>query len=58
MQQVKYLSEKLKQRAAELELVSEILATRKELDALAAGRPIDQVLSGWRLEVLADVLTD
>ncbi len=58
VQQVKYLSEKLKRRATELELVSEILATRKELDALAAGRPIDQVLSGWRLEVLADVLTD
>lgn len=58
VQRTKYLGDKLKRRAAELEIVSEVLATRKELEALATGRPLDQVLGGWRLTVLADVLTD
>lgn len=57
LQQVKRLTEALKRFANELDLASEVLATRKELEALAAGRRVDEVFSGWRKELLADVLS-
>lgn len=42
--------------AKELEIASEVLATRKDLEDIAAGRDIAGVLGGWRSEVLADRL--
>lgn len=57
LQTAKALGERLKRVAAELNVAGEILATRKELESIAAGRDIDQVLSGWRSEVLRDALS-
>jgi ribonuclease D len=42
--------------AAELELVPEVLATRRELELLADGRRDGEVLRGWRRSVLGERL--
>jgi ribonuclease D len=56
LQEVKRLTQTLKQLASDLDIASEVLATRKELEALASGRPVADVFGGWRKELLADVL--
>ena len=57
LQEVKRLAEQLKKVATELNVASEVLATRKDLEAIAAGRRVDQVLSGWRKELLNEALS-
>jgi ribonuclease D len=50
---LKALQEEVRQRAAKLGIEPEIVATRRELAALAAGSPPAHLASGWRAEVLA-----
>lgn len=57
LQEVKRLTEQLKKVATELNVANEVLATRKDLEAIAAGRRVDQVLSGWRKELLNEALS-
>jgi ribonuclease D len=49
---VKALQENARQRAAALGLEPEILATRRDLVALAAGRPPAHLRDGWRAAAL------
>ena len=49
---VKALQEDARKRAAELGLEPEILATKRDLVALAAGRPPAHLRDGWRAVVL------
>ncbi|MFM1886921.1 MAG: hypothetical protein RL026_2078 [Pseudomonadota bacterium] len=52
-QRLKQLGARLRERAATLELAPELLATRRDLEALATGRHAQsQVLQGWRREVI------
>jgi len=53
---VKALSSVAQSIAKELDIASEVLATRKDLEDIAAGRDAASVLGGWRAEVLADRL--
>lgn len=50
---VTVLQEALKRRATELGISAEVLATRKDINALAAGSAPQRVFSGWRLAALA-----
>jgi ribonuclease D len=54
---VKRLGSALQARAQELSLASEVLATRRDLESIARGAPIAQVLHGWRSAELEPVLT-
>jgi ribonuclease D len=49
---VKRLAEIASAIAAELEIGAEVLATRRELERLAAGRQDVNLLRGWRAEVV------
>jgi ribonuclease D len=49
---VKQLSSLLQQRATQLEIASEVLATRRELESIARGETSAEVLQGWRREVI------
>ncbi|MGA1422977.1 MAG: ribonuclease D [Steroidobacteraceae bacterium] len=53
---VKRLSGVTQTIAKELDIASEVLATRKDLEDLAAGRDAASVLGGWRADILADRL--
>jgi ribonuclease D len=53
---VKALQEKVRERAAALGIEPEILATRRDLVALAAGDPPEHLRTGWRAEILAPLL--
>jgi ribonuclease D len=53
---VKALSSVAQAVAKELDIASEVLATRKDLEDIAAGRDAANVLGGWRADVLADRL--
>jgi ribonuclease D len=53
---VKRLGNALQARAQELSLVPEVLATRRDLESIARGAPISQVLHGWRGAELEAVL--
>jgi ribonuclease D len=50
------LSECVRLKATELTLAPEVLATSRDLKRIARGDAIDQVLEGWRLEVLGATL--
>jgi ribonuclease D len=53
---VKALQERVRQHAARLGIEPEILATRRDLAAVAAGRPPPHLLAGWRAAELAPLL--
>jgi ribonuclease D len=53
---VKALSSVAQAIAKELDIASEVLATRKDLEEIASGRDAASILGGWRAEVLADRL--
>jgi ribonuclease D len=53
---VKGLQERVRQRAASLGIEPEILATRRDLVAVAAGKPPPHLRQGWRARELAAVL--
>ncbi len=53
---VKRLSGVTQTIAKELDIASEVLATRKDLEDIAAGRDAASVLGGWRADILADRL--
>jgi ribonuclease D len=52
---VKALQESVRARAKALGLEPEILATRRDLAALAAGNPPPHLVSGWRAAQLAGI---
>ena len=53
---VKALQERVRQRAAELGIEPEILATRRDLVAVALGTPPRHLREGWRARELAPLL--
>jgi ribonuclease D len=53
---VKKLGSIVQARAAELELTSEVLATRRDLEQIAHGRKDVPPLEGWRREVIGEQL--
>jgi ribonuclease D len=53
---VKALQEQVRQHAAKLGIEPEILATRRDLVAVAAGRPPAHLTQGWRAAELAALL--
>jgi ribonuclease D len=52
----KRLSQKVQGVAQELNIAPEVLATRKDLEAIARGVEPDKVLRGWRATLLAEIL--
>jgi ribonuclease D len=46
----------LQKRATELNVASEVLATRRELESIARGDLDVPVLKGWRREVVGEAL--
>ena len=53
---VKGLQEQVRQQAARLRIEPEILATRRDLVAVAAGRPPAHLTHGWRAAELAELI--
>ena len=53
---VKSLQERVRQRAAVLGIEPELLATRRDLAALALGDPPEHLRTGWRAQELAPLL--
>ena len=53
---VKSLQERVRQRAAMLGIEPELLATRRDLAALALGNPPEHLRTGWRAQELAPLL--
>jgi len=53
---VKSLQERVRQRAAMLGIEPELLATRRDLAALALGDPPEHLRTGWRAQELAPLL--
>ena len=53
---IKDLQEQVRQRAAAIGIEPEILATRRDLIALAGGAPPKHLTTGWRANVVADLL--
>ena len=53
---VKRLSSALQGRAQELSMAPEVLATRRDLESIARGVPIREVLHGWRTAQLEPAL--
>lgn len=53
---VKRLSGSVQTVATDLAIASEVLATRRDLEAIARGENIDGVLGGWRAALLTDRL--
>ena len=53
---VKALQERVRQHAAALNIEPEILATRRDLVAVALGNPPDHLRTGWRAKELAAIL--
>ncbi|MFP6829225.1 MAG: HRDC domain-containing protein [Gammaproteobacteria bacterium] len=50
------LRERVRVRAEELGIQSEVLATRKEMSEFLVGRPSDRISAGWRQEELESLL--
>lgn len=53
---VKRLSHALQARAQQLSIAPEVLATRRDLERIARGAPVGEVLHGWRTAELKAVL--
>lgn len=53
---VKALQEQVRQRATAIGIEPEIVATRRDLIALASGTPPKHLTAGWRASVIADLL--
>ena len=54
---VKRLGSVVQDQARALALAPELLATRRDLESIARGRPVGEVLTGWRGAVLGDALS-
>ena len=54
---VKRLGGALQVRAQQLSLAPEVLATRRDLESIARGSPVSEVLHGWRTAELETALT-
>ncbi len=54
---VKRLGAIVQDQARALALAPELLATRRDLEGIARGKPVVETLSGWRATVLADALS-
>jgi ribonuclease D len=54
---LKALQSQVRQRADDLGLSADVLATRRDLALVAAGRPAPILTTGWRATVLADILS-
>jgi ribonuclease D len=54
---VKRLGAIVQEQARALALAPELLATRRDLEGIARGKPVVETLSGWRATVLADALS-
>ena len=52
------LQERVRARAEELGIQSEVLATRKEIGEFLVGRPSDRIADGWRQPELQNLLAD
>jgi hypothetical protein len=52
---LKSLQEDVRRRAAALAIEPEVIATRRDLAALAAGNPPAHLRAGWRAAVLAEL---
>jgi len=53
---VKRLGSALQSRAQQLSIAPEVLATRRDLESIARGAPVSEVLHGWRTAELESVL--
>lgn len=53
----KRLAEAVKRVGAELSMAPEVLATQRDLRRIVQGEPVERVLRGWRLSLLAEPLT-
>ena len=53
---IKALQAEIRKRAEDLGIAAELLATRRDISAIEAGRPPDNLLNGWRANLLADLL--
>ena len=53
---VKQLGSVVQDQARALALAPELLATRRDLESIARGKPVGEVLTGWRGAVLGDSL--
>jgi ribonuclease D len=56
MARVKQLAAILQKKAVELDIVAEVLATRRELESIARGETTADVLTGWRRDVVGNAL--
>ncbi len=56
--QLQALHERVRARADDLGLHSEVLATRKEMSEFLVGRPTDRIVDGWRQPELQSLLAD
>ena len=54
---MKRLGAIVQDQARALALAPELLATRRDLEVIARGKPVVETLSGWRATVLADALS-
>jgi ribonuclease D len=54
---VKRLSSVVQEQARTLTLAPELLATRRDLESIARGAHVGDVLGGWRSAVLGQALT-
>jgi ribonuclease D len=54
---VKRLGGVLQDQARTLALAPELLATRRDLESIARGKPVGEALAGWRAAVLGDALS-
>jgi ribonuclease D len=54
---VKRLGGVLQDQARALALAPELLATRRDLESIARGKPVTEAISGWRAAVLNDALS-
>jgi len=56
MARVKRLSAAVQAQAQQLSIAAEILATRRDLEHIARGAPVGEVLHGWRASLLGEAL--
>lgn len=57
-EELQVLQKRIRARADELGIQSEVLATRKEMGEFLVGRPSDRIVGGWRQAELQRLLAD
>lgn len=55
-EKLKAIQTQIRQRAEQLGIAAELLATRRDAIALAGGRPPAHIAQGWRATILADLI--